>query len=254
MISSVSQSTVYPLSPLALPGSVGDRNGILPSQNDEPLLDTSKLYSNKNLPVNHQAARPEDAESLGRTNTSISTVELSEEAQQVINQLKVRDAEVRVHEQAHLAAAGGFAVGGISYVYQVGPDGRRYAVGGEVGIDTSAIAGDPEATLLKANVVQKAALAPAEPSAQDMRVASAAMQMAAKARAEIAQQTEEPEIASDSSEVSKERVEVSASENKSAKSIEINSDGAETNAMDQLDLTVADRQNFDLRLRLQQIA
>lgn len=110
---------------------------------------------------------------------------------QVINQLKARDREVRAHEQAHLSVAGSYATG-LSYSYQVGPDGKQYAIGGSVGIDTSPIPGDPEATLQKAMTVQSAALAPAQPSAQDFRVASSAGQMAAEARSQITEQRNEP--------------------------------------------------------------
>ncbi len=109
------------------------------------------------------------------------------EYQQVIAQLKSRDREVRAHEAAHLAAAGQHARGGASYSYQTGPDGRQYAIGGEVSIDTSAIPNDPEATLAKAQQIQRAALAPAEPSAQDIAVAGQASQMAIQARKEIAE-------------------------------------------------------------------
>ena len=46
--------------------------------------------------------------------------------------------------------------------------------------------GDPKATLEKAEVVRRAALAPADPSSQDQRVAASASQTAAQARVEIA--------------------------------------------------------------------
>ena len=32
--------------------------------------------------------------------------------------------------RAHLSAAGAYAHGGASYEYELGPDGKRYAVGG----------------------------------------------------------------------------------------------------------------------------
>ena len=112
--------------------------------------------------------------------------ELSEEDQQRVRELKARDSEVRAHEQAHLSAAGGFAKGGASYTYERGPDQQMYAVGGEVQVDTSAIADDPVATLRKAQVIRSAALAPANPSAQDRQVAAAATQMASEAQADIA--------------------------------------------------------------------
>lgn len=106
--------------------------------------------------------------------------------QRLLAELSARDREVRAHEQAHVAAGGALITSGPSYTYQTGPDRRRYAVGGEVGIDTSPVRGDPEATLDKAARIVAAALAPAQPSAQDYRVAGQAQQMAGQARVEIA--------------------------------------------------------------------
>lgn len=110
---------------------------------------------------------------------------VDEQQQSEIQALKDRDSEVRAHEQAHLAAAGGLATGGASFQYVTGPDGQRYATGGEVGIDVSPVANDPQATLLKAETIRRAALAPAQPSGQDVSVASKAAAMANKARAEL---------------------------------------------------------------------
>jgi len=104
--------------------------------------------------------------------------------QQIIRQLSARDAEVRAHEQAH-AAVGGQYAGSANYTYERGPDGVNYAVGGEVPIDVSVVSGNPQATLEKMLVVQRAALAPAEPSSQDRRVAALAANQANQARAEI---------------------------------------------------------------------
>lgn len=112
---------------------------------------------------------------------------LTEEERQIVSKLAQRDREVRAHENAHLAAAGGLARG-VSYSYETGPDGKRYAVGGEVSIDTSPVPGDPEATLQKARQIQAAANAPAEPSGQDRAVAAQAAAMAQKALLEIAEQ------------------------------------------------------------------
>lgn len=106
--------------------------------------------------------------------------------QRVIAELAARDREVRAHEQAHVAAGGELITSGPSYTYQTGPDRRRYAVGGEVGIDTSPVRGDPEATVAKAARIVAAALAPAQPSPQDYRVAAQANQMASQARVDIA--------------------------------------------------------------------
>ena len=127
------------------------------------------------------------AEADGRGTGGPGTEELTEEEQQKVQELKSRDREVRQHEQAHMAAAGGYARGGPSYEYTTGPDNRRYATGGEVSIDTSRVADDPEATIRKAQVIYRAAIAPAEPSSQDRSVASEAKQMEAEARREMAE-------------------------------------------------------------------
>ena len=104
--------------------------------------------------------------------------------QQEINALQKRDSEVRSHELAH-ASVGGSATGTPSYSFQVGPDGKQYAVGGEVSVDLSTIEGDPSATIAKMQKVYSAALAPANPSTQDERVASAAAQIIAQAQSEL---------------------------------------------------------------------
>ena len=56
----------------------------------------------------------------------------------LVRELQQSDAEVRRHEAAHAAAGGEFA-GAPTFTYQTGPDGKRYAVGGEVSIDTSPV-------------------------------------------------------------------------------------------------------------------
>lgn len=151
------------------------------------------------FPINQSqaVAKPESGEAANANLTEKATKapsseaqvvkELSEQDLKTIQDLKARDREVRAHEAAHLAAAGAYAVGGATYSYQRGPDGVQYAVGGEVNIDTSAIAGNPQATLEKAQRIQAAAFAPAQPSSQDIRVAAQAAQLAVQARAEISQ-------------------------------------------------------------------
>ncbi len=111
--------------------------------------------------------------------------ELSEEEKKQVDKLKKIDAEVKRHEQAHLAAGGSLVRGGASFSYESGPDGKQYAVAGEVSIEMSPVDGDPEATIRKMQQVKSAALAPAEPSAQDRSVASSASSIAAQARSEM---------------------------------------------------------------------
>jgi len=114
-----------------------------------------------------------------------ATSGLSKEEQRVLDQLEARDREVRIHEAAHMAAGGSLVRGSASYSYQRGPDGKLYAIGGEVSLDVSE-GRTPEETLAKADKIRAAALAPAQPSGQDMHVAAAAARMAAEAQAELA--------------------------------------------------------------------
>jgi len=117
--------------------------------------------------------------------SAVSGKELTEQEQAQVRKLKKRDAEVRRHEQAHKAAAGSAASGGPSFEYETGPDGKRYAVGGEVQIDTAQVSGDPQATIDKMRQVRRAALAPGNPSAQDRAVAAQAQAAERKAQAEL---------------------------------------------------------------------
>ena len=101
---------------------------------------------------------------------------LSQEQVAQVRQLAARDAEVRQHEQSHLAASGGLAKGGASYSMQTGPDGKQYAVGGEVSIDVSPGKSSKE-TISKERIIQAAVLAPADPCGQDRSVTVAAQTM-----------------------------------------------------------------------------
>jgi hypothetical protein len=101
-----------------------------------------------------------------------------------IDQLAQRDTEVKTHEQAH-AAVGGSLAQSPSYQYEKGPDGRRYAVDGEVNIDVSTVDGDAQATLSKMQKVYAAAMAPVEPSMADIRVAAQALQNMNEAKKEL---------------------------------------------------------------------
>ena len=131
-----------------------------------------------------QATREAGSRDGAASTASAALVSLSDESR-LLAELAARDREVRTHEAAHVAAGGDLVRGAASYTFQSGPDGRRYATGGEVSIDISP-ASTPEETLAKANQIRAAALAPAEPSVQDRQVAAQAAAMAQQARAEIA--------------------------------------------------------------------
>lgn len=152
---------------------------------------------NQTEPAQNQTQRTSPAQSISsavENETSDKPERIENQAKkQELEHLRARDREVRTHEAAHKAAAGSFAQGGPVYQYQTGPDGKRYAVGGEVNIDTSKIPNDPEATLQKAQTIRRAANAPAQPSSQDRRVAAQASQLETEARQEIAQQRQDSE-------------------------------------------------------------
>jgi hypothetical protein len=97
---------------------------------------------------------------------------LTPEQRRALAEMVARDTEVRAHEAAH-QAAGGELAGAASFTFERGPDGRAYAVGGEVPIRLRE-GRTPEETVQIARRVRRAALAPANPSAQDLAVAGEA--------------------------------------------------------------------------------
>lgn len=112
--------------------------------------------------------------------------ELSREEQRIVSELQAADTNVRAHEAAHMAAGGGLT-SPASYTYERGPDNKMYAVAGEVGISTSE-GNTPQESLNKVQTIRRAALAPADPSPQDLKVAAQATSMEMSARAQILQE------------------------------------------------------------------
>jgi hypothetical protein len=163
----------------------------LPSSAEAATYDaTGKLSDEQAVEQRQQGSEDLDSEQQQNQQASEDTPEEEQAQQQLeleqqqIEELKARDTEVRVHEQAH-ASVGGQYAGSPSYEYQRGPDGTNYAVGGEVQIDVSEIPGDPQATIDKMQTVRAAALAPAEPSSADRAIAADATQKMAAAQAEL---------------------------------------------------------------------
>ncbi len=171
-----------------------------------------------------------------------------EEELETIRELARRDREVRSHEQAHQAVGGQYA-GAMSLTYTTGPDGKRYAVAGEVGIDISPVPGDPQATMAKAERIRRAALAPAEPSSQDRAVAAQATQLQLDAQAELRQlerearaaaeqETEESRAINEESEQKVEGSEATAKANESQKAREAADEEARERQSQALDTTL----------------
>ena len=141
----------------------------------------------------------EQAKKSGKDTTTkpANDMQLDSQELQQLSALKQRDREVRTHEQAHLSAAGQYARGGASFSFQKGPDGHSYAVGGEVGIDVGKER-TPEATITKMQTIKRAALAPANPSQADRRIAAQAAVKEATASKELLQQRQEELLQSES--------------------------------------------------------
>lgn len=138
----------------------------------------------------HPNGSEQNAKSNEQKESFSNPQKLTESEKDQVEKLKQRDAEVRAHEQAHLAAAGSLAMGGPNYAYQTGPDGKQYAIGGDVKIDTSP-GRTPEETKRKAQQIRAAALAPSDPSGQDLKVAAKASNMERSSEEEAKSSDEE---------------------------------------------------------------
>ncbi|MDR2755417.1 MAG: hypothetical protein LBC20_06890 [Planctomycetaceae bacterium] len=217
------------------------------SKSDKSKSDKSKTDSTETNPevknsdnsITLQAH--EDSPETTAPKNSLGKAELTPEEEEQVQKLKARDQEVRVHEAAHVAAGGPYVTNGPTYTYQTGPDGKSYAIGGEVGIDTSEVSGNPEATIRKMQTVATAALAPAEPSNQDQKVAAAARQKEVQARAELAQQNRLAVNNSNENENSdSSQLAVESEEPKSTTTTTNRSDGDKSNKSDISDKKVTD--------------
>ena len=111
---------------------------------------------------------------------------LSSDEKRLLKELSDRDSEVKTHESAHQALGGGLT-GAASYTYQEGPDGKMYAIGGEVSISTPT-SSNPEEAIRNARTVAASALAAGDPSPQDFAVASSASIMEMKAKQQEAKE------------------------------------------------------------------
>jgi hypothetical protein len=141
----------------------------------------NNLIDNNNLNID----KKEKQNNINKKEKDKGADGLTEKERKEVKELKETDKKVRQHEQAHMMAGAGLIISGAQFEYKRGPDGQLYAVAGEVTIDTSEVPNNPEATLEKAKKIQRAALAPQDPSPQDRQVAAKARQMENKARTEI---------------------------------------------------------------------
>ena len=144
-----------------------------------------RLNEKEELIFEDEKLQAKDDDKKTKESEKSSTQALSTEEKQIISELQARDTEVRAHEAAH--QSGGAATGAASYTYQKGPDGRMYAIGGEVPVSMKA-GSTPQETIANAQAVIASAMAPADPSGQDQAVAASAMMMITKAQQQLAQE------------------------------------------------------------------
>lgn len=180
---------------------LGARNNPIPPTEDVQADSRSGAKNPQEAVSAEQEAVSTESDKESTNAAATADLQLSEADQNALAQLSARDREVRAHEAAHSNAGGRFA-GAPSYTFEQGPDGSSYAVGGEVSIDVAPVAGNPEATIQKAQTVRRAALAPAQPSSQDRAVAAQAAAIELVARQELlAVQAEQGQLAESDSEV-----------------------------------------------------
>ncbi len=144
--------------------------------------------ANYNIGTNYQNGFANQDRDDVEGKSALNRDKLSSDEQRQLSQLQSRDTEVKAHEAAH--QSGGGAVGGATYTYEQGPDGKMYAIGGEVPVSFRE-GSTPQETIANAKAVISSALAPADPSGQDMAVASSATLMMIKAQQELTRETNE---------------------------------------------------------------
>ncbi len=165
------------------------------SLNDKEILiyEEDETGHEKNPKV--KQIQEEQEKKAQETKKESSSDELSEGEEELVKELQARDTEVRAHEAAHQAAGGGMT-GAASYTYQQGPDGKMYAIGGEVSISMSS-GSSPQEAIANARQIAAAAMAAGDPSPQDHAVASSARVMEMKALQQLAKEEQEEALGQD---------------------------------------------------------
>ena len=159
--------------------------------NDREVLvvEEDELRSHKLSDSEKKDKEIKEAKETEEASKIASSDKLSEDEERLVRDLSSRDSEVKAHEAAHQAAGGGMT-GAASYTYQQGPDGKMYAIGGEVSISMKS-GSTPEETIANARQIAAAAMAAGDPSPQDYAVASSARVMEMKAQQLLAKEQQE---------------------------------------------------------------
>lgn len=154
------------------------------AQSYQSLQDNSHNKSEKSI------VKPEQNGNLSEQDKTSNITKPNVEETQELSLLQSRDTEVRSHEAAHISAGGSSVTGGASFTYQQGPDGKQYAIGGEVPISIGG-GSSLEEKIASTVSARSGALAPANPSPADLKIASTAALMESTFRQELAQENKE---------------------------------------------------------------
>lgn len=154
-----------------------------------PYLDYGTKNSSDKEDTVKTSQTSDDSSSKNDNKDKKNITQLSDEEKLQVAKLQQRDSDVRTHEASHMAAGAGLT-SGADFTYQKGPDSKMYAVGGEVGIDTSP-GKTPEETIQKAQQIKRAALAPSSPSPADLKIAANAASMEVSAKAQMQQEQQD---------------------------------------------------------------
>jgi len=157
--------------------------------NEKEMLVYEKDETGKSKNPHAKKLKEDEEKKAEETSKESTSEELSPDEERLVKELQARDSEVKAHEAAHQAAGGGMT-GAASYTYQQGPDGKMYAIGGEVSISMSS-GSTPQETIANARQIAAAAMAAGDPSPQDYAVASSARVMEMKAQQQLSKQQQE---------------------------------------------------------------
>lgn len=136
---------------------------------------------------NHQPLPPATVRSQPAMRSPDAIVRMGNpQAESETSQMESRSRRIVEHENRHAAilrdAPDNTADAKPQFVHKQGPDGRKYAVAGEVNTDLKPIPGNPHATEQKAESVYRSALGNADRSQSDYDAARQAMFVAQEAR------------------------------------------------------------------------
>ncbi len=128
------------------------------------LLKSSPLFGQKSDTVELSPAaikKQEDEEkalrSISDNNTekNVNDRQLTEEEKREIEKIRKNGRNVRRRELVYRAIVGNHVRGAVSFQYDTGPDGIKYAIDGHTSIDTRPVINNPEASIRKAQAIKR---------------------------------------------------------------------------------------------------